>query len=354
MVKSSRRELLATEQGWSIPQVMAALAGAIEGTGPALGFGTIASSEVPEEIALVVGTSGSTGVAKEVALTKFALLHSATMSNKYLGAEIGDSWALSLPLTHIAAVNVLLRSHLLKSQPLDARTSHQPADFTAIVPTQLFRAINGDNELLETLIGMKSILVGGAALSDDLYQRASDRGVKIVRTYGMSETSGGCIYEGAALPGVTFTLEGNGEISIGGQTLASGYLRAGQLDSTNFKDGIFHTRDFGKLENGKLQVLGRVDDIITTGGENLSLDLVESVLKDFLKSEECAAFTVADPEWGAALCIATITEVNKEVISNLLEESIGVHAKPKHFTVIDRIPRTSIGKVDRRQLGVNK
>jgi len=352
MVKSSRRKLLTTEQGWSIPQVMTALTAAMEGTGPAIGFGSIESTEVPEEIALVVGTSGSTGAAKEVALTAKALLHCAAESNKFLGAEIGDTWSLSLPLTHIAAVNVLLRAYLLKSEPLDARTSHKSADFTAIVPTQLYRAVTGDAELLKTLAAMKSILVGGAALSDDLFQGARQHGLKIVRTYGMSETSGGCIYEGVPLPGVRFTLESNSEISIGGETLASGYLIAGELDSTNFKDQIFRTRDFGTIENGKLTVLGRVDDIIITGGENLSLDLVESVLKNFLTSEECAAFTVEDPEWGAALCIATTHEVDKEKISKLLEQSIGVHAKPKRFLLVAEIPRTSIGKVDRRRLGV--
>ena len=333
---------------------MDALTAAIEGSGPALGFGAISSSQAPEEISIVVGTSGSTGEGKEVALSADALMHCASESNKHLGAESGDTWSLSLPLTHIAAINVLLRAHLLKTQPIDARSAGQVSDFGAIVPTQLFRALNGDASLLHSLQKMRAVLVGGAALSENLYQLARDFGINVVRTYGMSETSGGCIYEGEPLPGVSYSLDSQGEISISGKTLASGYLQAGELERSDFVNQTFKTRDFGITENGKLKVLGRLDDVIVTGGENLSLDKVDEITKAFLKSEECAAFAIPDQEWGAALCIATTHEIDRRGLIRELEKCIGVHAKPKRFIVVTEIPRTSIGKVDRRRLGAEK
>ena len=150
-----------------VVELMTQLAHALVGKGPALGFGDISSEAVPDRVAVVITTSGSTGQRKEVGLSASALLSSAAASNKYLGARHGQVWSLLLPLTHIAGVNVLIRSLELGTTPLDLRLNLQNADtypradFTAIVPTQLFQALNGDKKLLEHLQNCKAVLVGG-------------------------------------------------------------------------------------------------------------------------------------------------------------------------------------------------
>ena len=124
---------------------------------------------------------------KEVFLTSTALISSARASNKFIGAKSGQTWSLLLPLTHVAAVNVIVRSMELGTTPIDLRNfegEFPKADYTAIVPTQLFRALNGDQQLLSHLQSAKAVLVGGAALSQTLRKQAELAGVKIVTTYG--------------------------------------------------------------------------------------------------------------------------------------------------------------------------
>jgi len=149
MEQTSQRDIRAIDPTWTLAEIITRLAKALAGDGPAIALSSIASSHGPSEIALVVSTSGSTGSAKEVGLSTDAILASAKATNKYLGAAPGQIWSLLLPLTHIAGINVLVRSLELGTTPLDLRQhkgKYPHADFTAVVPTQLFRALNSDNE----------------------------------------------------------------------------------------------------------------------------------------------------------------------------------------------------------------
>lgn len=352
MENSSHRELLCLAES-PIPEVMVNLAAAFVGTGPALCFEPIAQRHVPVPVAIVVATSGSTGGPKEVGITAKALLASARASNKFLGAKFGQVWSLLLPLKHVAGINVLVRSLELGTAPIDLRnaTQYPKADFTAIVPTQLFRALNGDTQLLEHLKNCRAVLVGGAALSDSIRRSAADAGIEILTTYGMTETCGGCVYNGTPIAGVEVDTS-NGAIKIKGSTIAHCYLNDEQAWRDSFADGWFVTSDLGTYIDGKLTITGRADDVIISGGKKISLSSIESTLQEKFKQNEFAAFTIPDAEWGSALHIAIAGEhaISTEEIASYLEASLGVVAKPKGFLILSALPMIGVGKVDQKAL----
>ena len=343
MDNSSQRKILRVSPACEIPQLAGEITAALVGDGPTLGFGEISSEFAPQYAAVVVGTSGSTGTPKEVALTATSLLTSARASNKFLNARPGQTWSLLLPLTHIAAVNVLVRSIELGTLPIDLR-NHQgtfpKADYTSIVPTQLFKALNGDQQLLDHLKSAKAVLVGGAALSDSMRNQAELAGIKVITTYGMTETCGGCVYDGKALDGVEIEIR-NGKIFVRGSILAS---------SISLDAGWYETSDLGEIINNELMILGRADDVIVTGGENLSLNAVEQSLSAAFPEIQCAAFAIDDPQWGQSLQIAVVGTITNEAITAHLESELGVFAKPKGIHHCASLPLLGIGKVDRKAL----
>jgi O-succinylbenzoic acid--CoA ligase len=344
----SQRKILRANPAWSIPQLAAEISAALVGNGPALSFGEVRAKNVSQELALVIGTSGSTGLTKEVAFTRSALVSAAQASNSFLGATPGSQWSLLLPMNHIAGVNVILRSMELGTLPHDLRNfegEYPHSDFTSIVPTQLFRALKSDNRLLRHLQGAKTVLVGGASLSQNLREQAKAEGINIVETYGMTETCGGCVYDGQALTGVEVAINDHGVIKIRGTVMASDYLNSSNI--FELQDGWFTTNDLGEIKDGKLKVLGRSDDVIISGGENLSLMAIEAVLSVRFPDLECAAFGVNDPQWGQALHVAIVGGANENEISLYLEGALGQIAKPKGIHSIESLPLLGIGKVDR-------
>jgi O-succinylbenzoic acid--CoA ligase len=352
MENSAQRALLCLAES-PIPDAMVHLETALVGTGPALCFAPMPHTSVPNPVAVVVTTSGSGGEVKEVGISAKALLASARATNEFLGAKIGEVWSLLLPLTHVAGINVLARSLGLGTTPIDLRNvEHYPkADFTAIVPTQLFRALNGADSLLEHLKHCRAVLVGGAALSESDRQSAQDLGINIVTTYGMTETCGGCVYNGTPILGVEIDTR-DGHIRIKGPTLASTYLNDEKAWNRAMDDGWFVTSDLGTLIDGKLSITGRVDDVINSGGKKISLSAIERALQNNFTNNEFAAFSIPDIEWGNALHIAIAGEhsVSTQEISSYLEENLGVVAKPKGFLILSTLPMIGVGKVDHKAL----
>ena len=160
MDTKSQREVRLIDGAWSIPQIMTSLAKALVSDGPALAFGAVTSKAAESKVAVLVTSTGSTGANKEISLSAAALLASAKASNKYLAANFGETWSLLLPLTHIAAVNVLVRSLELGTIPVNligADGQYPKVDYTAIVPTQLFNALTGDTRLLSHLQSAKAV-----------------------------------------------------------------------------------------------------------------------------------------------------------------------------------------------------
>ena len=343
MDNSSQRKILRVSPACEIPQLAGEITSALVGDGPTLGFGDITSESAAHYAAVVIGTSGSSGSPKEVALTATALISSARASNKFINAKPGETWSLLLPLTHIAAVNVIIRAIELGTLPIDLRNhegEYPKADYTSIVPTQLFRALNGDVRLLNHLQSAKTVLVGGAALSQSLRNQAELAGIKVITTYGMTETCGGCVYDGEVLDGVDVEIR-NGKIAIRGPILAS---------SISLDAGWYETTDLGEIKNDKLVVLGRADDVIISGGENLSLNAVEASLSAAFVDVEFAAFSIEDPQWGDSLQIAVVGTVSDEELITHLESDLGSFAKPKGIHRLTSLPLLGIGKVDRKSL----
>jgi len=343
MDTSSQRKILRVSPACEISQLAGEITAALVGDGPTLGFGEISSEYAPSYAAVAIGTSGTSGASKEILLSATALITSARASNNFIGAKPGQTWSLLLPLTHIAAVNVIVRSMELGTTPIDLRDfdgDYPKANYTAIVPTQLFRALNGDQRLLKHLQSADTVLVGGAALTQSMRNQAELAGIKIVTTYGMTETCGGCVYDGKVLQGVEIEIRG-GKICIKGPVLAS---------SISLNDGWYETSDLGEYNNNHLVVLGRSDDVIISGGENLSLSTVENSLGIAFPDIQFAAFAVEDSQWGQSLQIAVVGMISDAQIVEHLEKELGSFAKPKGIHHMNSLPLLGIGKVDRKSL----
>jgi O-succinylbenzoic acid--CoA ligase len=346
MGEKELRALTPIQPEWSIPQLQENLAKALEGSGPALSTKQIDIKEVAKNIALVISTSGSTAESKLVAISDAALIASTNASHKYLGAVPGDSWSLLLPTTHIAGLNVLIRATALGSRVIDNRnaTNYVDADFISIVPTQLYKALTSDAKLLEHLTAAEAVLVGGGPVSDKLKKEAANKHVKIVTTYGMTEMSGGCVYNQKPLDGVEIKLTSDGLIRLTGPMIASGYLsEKGELTSVGI-DGWFESTDIGELSAGFLKVNGRSDEVIISGGENISLVLVEEKIRELIPNQEIIAFALPDEVWGEKLCLGSTSNLSIEEI----RKSVGSLLSPKEVFLFEQIPTTSIGKPDRR------
>jgi O-succinylbenzoic acid--CoA ligase len=347
MGEKELRDLIPIQAEWSIPQLQENLAVALEGSGAALSTTQTQIKQVANEIALVVNTSGSTGDSKSVVLSSAALIASANASHKYLGATPGDSWSLLLPTTHIAGLNVIVRATALGSRVIDNRNieNYVDADFVSIVPTQLYKALTSDSKLLEHLTAAEAVLVGGAPLSDKLKKEAANKHVKIITTYGMTEMSGGCVYNQKPLEGVDVKISEAGLIQLSGPMIASGYLLAnGELEKFADSDS-FDTTDLGEITNGMLKVLGRVDDVIISGGEKISLSAVEEIIKQILPKMDLITFAMADDLWGEKLCLASTSLIDIEDLRTNLDSIL----TPKEIFLFDEIPTTMLGKPDRKR-----
>ncbi len=349
------RSVIAVDPALAITDVMNLLAKALAHQGPALNFTDVEITEVDAQICLIVATTGSSGAKKSVALTAAALLASTKASLEFLHARPGQTWALLLPIHHIAGVNVLIRSLELGTTPVDLRNTDKfpTTDFSAVVPTQIYRALNGDDQLLAHLKSAQSVLVGGAKLDESLLSQARDAGISIVRTYGMSETSGGCVYEGTPLKGVDLRLTEAGLIEIAGSVLASGYIGNEELWDRLYDGQWFTTPDRGEIaSDGTLRVLGRADDVYVTGGEKVSLVQVDEILSQAFASHHWCSVAVEDAQWGQRLVIAVAGADHPALdqINNELEMRIGGFAKAKQLLTFDQLPTIGIGKIDRAQI----
>ena len=327
-------------------------------------------AEVPQRVALVVETSGSTGVPKRVALSADALLASAAASESVLGGP--GQWLLALPAHYIAGVNVLVRSITSGTQPVilggghfDAKAFAEASDamdsplrFASLVPTQLLRLLDAaeqDLPVLDRLRRFDRLLIGGQATPAGLVARALELGLNLSRSYGSSETSGGCVYDGVPLPGVELRIA-DGEVQIGGATLAEGYLGDEALSEQNFLDDRgqrwYRTGDAGALDAAgtTLAVTGRLDSVIISGGTNVSLAAVERVAGSLPGFADAVAVRAPSPEWGEVAVVftsSTDAAARLEELRAAVREELGVAARPAAVLAVESIPLLSSGKPDR-------
>lgn len=354
---------------------------------------------------MVLRTSGSTtGTGKLVGVSMDALVASARATHKRLGGA--GIWVLALPAYHAAGVQVLVRAavagtrvfnaykeggfdpqHLV--QVIDAACAAAAGDagrafpvYTSLVPTQLRRALEVE-QLRGALARLDAVLIGGAAADAQLLEQAKAAGIKVVTTYGMSETCGGCIYDGQPLPGVSMDVDqATGAIWLSGPMLATGYLGdeeltrrcfvsrpqahsgagAGSGAGTGEPAGRwFITSDRGQIVDGRLQVLGRLDDVIISGGIKVEPGPIEALLALNPLVSECAVVGLPDLQWGqvvtAVVVPASMPGLGRvdegAIVAQIrvyLEQKLSGAQCPKQVLLADALPYKGIGKVDRRAL----
>ena len=394
-------------------------------------LGGYAADAAAGPIALVVGTSGSTGTPKRTALTARALAASAAATERFFdsNSDAASQWLLALPAHYIAGAQVLARSVLAGTAPVIARSVIEPVHFSpevflqavermssarrfiSLVPTQLHKLLESADtdphlgaEIHETLSSFTGILLGGAPASADLLAAATALGLNTVTTYGSAETAGGCVYSGSVLPGVRVELvpeEGMpavpdtggkpaqvGRIWISGAHLASGYIGDAARTAEHFftaADGTrwYRTDDYGLLSPAaapnsnencsepRLQVLGRSDDVLISGGVKISARAVATVLEEHPTVREACVVGLPDARWGTAIA-AAVTLVpsagaaaaaaasaeNRPALNEELcvllrarcAEKLGAPAAPKQLSILPDFPLTSTGKPDRAEI----
>ncbi|MGV9820052.1 o-succinylbenzoate--CoA ligase [Nocardia xishanensis] len=364
--------------GSGLGDVLPHLREALEGNGPAwlpiptsdrrearrLSDALSPGEAIDDDVALVVTTSGTTGVPKGAMLSASALRASGTATHDRLGGP--GAWLLALPTHHIAGLQVLLRSILAGTEPavLDVSGGFLPEAlvgavsgmrgerrYTALVPTQLIKALDAPGAA-EALADLDAVLVGGAATPLPVYERAKAAGINVVRTYGMSETCGGCVYEGVPLDGAKVRIE-DGRVVLGGAMIASGYR--GQPDHPAFAEpGWFRTEDAGTFDNGVLQVTGRLDEAIMTGGLLVIPQVVEAVLVTHPSISECVVLGLPDERLGQRVAVAVVptagaTPTLDELRDHVVRELDAI-AAPRELALLDELPLHGPGKPNRTKL----
>jgi o-succinylbenzoate---CoA ligase len=310
---------------------------------------------VGADVALVILTSGSTGEPKGAQLTRAALEASARATHARIGREPADRWLSCLPWQHIGGIQVLLRARLL-GIPLTVhdrfdveRVAGADATLTSLVPTQLTRLLDAGVDLAK----FRAILLGGAAAPVELLARAEAAGARVVTTYGMSETAGGCVYDGLPLDGVQVRLDERGRICVRGPVLMAGYRLRPDLDADALVDGWLVTSDLGEVgADGRLQVIGRLDDVVITGGENVSTSQVAGALAAHPDIAEVAVTGVDDPEWGQRIVAVVVLRpgIADLALADLRAWSVDrltPAARPRGLLVVGELPRLTSGKPDR-------
>jgi o-succinylbenzoate---CoA ligase len=392
------------------PRLVELLAAALDGTGPALapldarlpaarlgdllaalapdtiedpeGVTTVRSGEkrgVADSTAVIVGTSGSTGVPKGVELSAAALLHSARASLARLGARPGERWLCCLPAAYIPGIQVLVRSLIGGTDPVladraDAQmVAASGCAYVSLVPTQLHRLLSPDIDTPTPLAGFRSVLLGGAAAPPGLLDAARAAGVQVVTTYGMTETCGGCVYDGIPLDGVRAEIrdddagDGSGRIWIGGPVLFSGYRLGpgghGGTGSPPMSGGglggvvppgetLFRTGDLGRIDpSGRLVVRGRADDVINTGGHKVVPEEVAETLRTYPGVRDAAVVGLPDRQWGERV-IAVVVPADPadppalELLRLHVRERLPRYAAPGEVVIVDTVPMLPSGKHD--------
>ncbi|HEU4758119.1 MAG TPA: AMP-binding protein, partial [Agromyces sp.] len=336
-------------------------------------------AEVDDHIAAVVETSGSTAAPKRVLLSAAALRASAEATAQVLGGH--GRWVLAVPGHYIAGVQVLVRS-IVAGPPVVAtpdgpfnaegfaaatmqvmRTRDALPRYTSLVPVQLARIVEAaesdpSGHLARTLGFYAAILVGGQRVDPALIDRAAAFGCRIVRTYGSSETAGGCVYDGRPLPGV-LARSVDGQLELGGPTLADGYLDDPERTAAAFTldaDGRrwYRTGDLGSIDSdGVLRVTGRADDVITSGGVKVVLGEVERAVQTMEGFADAVVVRVDDPEWGER--VAVVASGASAALPSALDALRGATdaaglppaARPVRLVRVDAVPRLASGKPDR-------
>jgi O-succinylbenzoic acid--CoA ligase len=326
----------------------------------ALGVLQLDRPVIEPDAAAVFLTSGSTGQPKGVVLSRAAIAASVTATHERLGGP-GD-WVLALPTNYVAGLMVAARALLAGTElhTVTADLTSLPSTvsrmagrrYISLVPTQLVRAMR-EARLSHALAQFDAVLVGGAAADPGLLSAARALDIAVVTTYGMSETCGGCVYDGAPLAGVRVDVELDSDrIRLCGPMLFSGYRLRPDLTHDVLRDGRLFTPDRGRWRHGRLSVLGRIDDVVISGGVNVDLAAVERRAAAWpgLSDGEVAVVGLPDADWGTRVTVVLTGGGSAEDLLRWLRQDLPTAAVPRSATKVAKLPRTTSGKIDRQRL----
>lgn len=327
-----------------------------------------------DDVRLVVRTSGSTtGHGRLVGLSADQLRASIEATDERIGGP--GTWVLALPPHHIAGLQVVARSVLAGTTPQVLAGSFSPDNLAdgveealsrdrtvhvSLVPTQLLDAL-ASRRATDSLARCTSVLVGGAAADPALVERAREASIPVLLTYGMSETCGGCVYDGSPLTGARVALgpgpgsgDSSGRVWLGGPMVMSGYLD-GELgvtvaDSTRW----LATSDLGHLESGRLVIDGRIDDVIITGGLKVNASEVAAAVRTTGMVEHATVVGLPDPRWGQVVTAVVVPSTawdGPEALREAVAERLPRTHAPRLVVTVADIPMLESGKVDRISAG---
>ena len=328
---------------------------------------------------LVPFTSGTTGAPKGVRLTLRNVLASAVASVFRLGLRRDETWHVALPLHHVGGLTPVLRMPLygmtvvlrsaFDAEAVAADLERYDVTATSLVPTTLSRLLDAtEGGICPTL---RTVLLGGAPATGTLLDRCVERSIPVFPTYGMTETASQIATatpaEAAANPGtvgrplfwtdLSVRDDGDerppgetGELVVSGPTVSPGYLDA-EATAAAFGDDGLRTGDVGYREDGLFWIVGRTDDLIVTGGENVAPAEVVGVLRDHPDVADAAVVGVPDEEWGERVAALVVPREGADPAVSALDEHcrarLAGYKVPRTIHVADAIPRTDSGTVDR-------
>jgi len=315
--------------------------------------------------AVIIGTSGSTGEPKGVELSAGALTHSARASLARAGARPGERWLACLPASHVAGLQVLVRSVVGGTSPVAAAAATARAvrdaagagcAHVSIVPTQLARLL-AEPGGAAALARYRCVLVGGAAAGAAALGEARAAGIRVVTTYGMSETCGGCVYDGVPLDGVTVREGEDGRLRVSGPVLMNRYHGRPDLTAAALRGGEFVTSDLGFVEGGRVVIRGRADDVINTGGHKVVPGEVAAALATCPGVREVVVVGRPDPEWGERVTAVVVPADPAEppaleLLRTHVRGRLPRYACPSEVVLTEAIPVLPSGKPDLAALRV--
>ena len=312
---------------------------------------------------LSIRTSGSTGEPKDVLLSRAAIAASARATLARLGGP--GSWVLALPATYVAGLQVVVRALLGNGTcrslapgegALGQAVGALPPGrrYAALVPTQLHRLLADEDETA-ALASLDAVLLGGSAARPGLVAAARERGITVLTTYGMTETCGGCVYDGVPLDGVRVRLDDDGRVLLAGAVLFDGYDGAQPASASEVRDGWLVTPDLGRWSaDGRLEVLGRIDDVAISGGVNVSLAAVERALAEHPAVADVAVVAVPDDEWGERVVAVVVPRADDgptlDGLRDLASASVPRAWAPRSLRLVAALPMLASGKPDRQAL----
>jgi O-succinylbenzoic acid--CoA ligase len=328
----------------------------------------------------IIPTSGSSGEPKLVVLSRGAFTASAQASQHNLALSVEDRWLLCLPLAHVGGLSIVTRGLVTSSavvtfEPANGSLLNSVGELAERLASQAISVVSLVPAVLAALLrerpewrppsSLRAVLVGGAALSPTLLERARERGVPLLTTYGLTEAcsqvtttrvgtvprvEGSIVSSGWALPGIELSLDADSRIRVRGPTLLSHLLDASSpLD----EDGWLTTEDRGVLaEDGELFVLGRTGDVIITGGEKVDPLRVEAVLGTLPGVRAAAVFGRPDPTFGHIVAAAIVADPDFNEVTSYrrLYERLASHERPRALVKLDELPVLANGKLNRRAL----